>query len=181
MIKGYARVSTQGQELDLQVEALGAASCARIYKEKVSGARTDRRELHKMLNGLEAGDEVVVARIDRLARSTFELFALVKRIVDAGAQFRSLAQPWADTSTANGRLMIAVLGGLADVERDMIRSRTEEGRRRAKERGVRFGRKEKLSPHQKRVAAERLSMGESVREIGRDLGVSHTTIVRLKV
>jgi hypothetical protein len=109
----------------------------------VSGARADRRELNKLLAGLEAGDVVVVARIDRLARSTFDLFAIVKSIVDRKAQFRSLAEPWADTSTSSGRLMIAVLGGLADVERDLIRTRTSEGRERAKTRGVKLGEEER--------------------------------------
>ena len=122
-----------------------AAGCTRIFREKVSGARADRRELNKMLSSLEDGDVVVVTRIDRLARSTFDLFAIVKSIVDQKAQFRSLAEPWADTATATGRLMIAVLGGLADVERDLIRTRTAEGRQHAKARGVRLGRKPKLT------------------------------------
>jgi hypothetical protein len=89
-----------------------------------------------MLDRLAPGDVVTVTRIDRLARSTFDLFAIVKRIVDAKAQFRSLAEPWADTGTSSGRLMLAVLGGLADVERDLIRTRTAEGRSRAKAQGI---------------------------------------------
>ncbi len=101
-----------------------------------------------MLAALVPGDVVTVTRIDRLARSTFDLFAIVKQIVDAGAQFRSLAEPWADTGTSTGRLMIAVLGGLADVERDLIRTRTAEGRSRAKARGQHMGRPPKLTPQQ---------------------------------
>ena len=93
-----------------------------------------------MLTALAPGDVVTVTRIDRLARSTFDLFAIVKQIVDAKAQFRSLAEPWADTGTSTGRLMIAVLGGLADVERDLIRTRTAEGRSRAQKRGQHMGR-----------------------------------------
>jgi DNA invertase Pin-like site-specific DNA recombinase len=121
---GYARVSTVGQTLDSQLEQLRAAECtAKIYREKVTGAHSDRQELLKMLKHLASGDVVTVTRIDRLARSTFDLFAIVKQIVDAKAQFRSLAEPWADTGTSTGRLMIAVLGGLADVERDLIRTR----------------------------------------------------------
>ena len=112
---GYARVSTYGQTLDAQLEQLRAEGCNRIYREKVTGAHNDRRELLKMLKALTPGDVVTVTRIDRLARSTFDLFAIVKQIVDAKAQFRSLAEPWADTGTSTGRLMIAVLGGLADV------------------------------------------------------------------
>ena len=134
---GYARISTYGQTLDAQLDQLRAAGCSsrNIYREKVTGARADRRELLRMLDRLTPGDVVTVTRIDRLARSTFDLFAIVKRIVDAGGQFRSLAEPWADTGTSTGRLMIAVLGGLADVERDLICTRTAEGRSRAKARG----------------------------------------------
>jgi DNA invertase Pin-like site-specific DNA recombinase len=101
----------------------------------VSRAKVDRKELGKLVKSIGTGDQVVVTRIDRLARSTFELFAIVKKIIDAGGHFQSLAEPWADTSTSTGRLMIAVLGGLADVERDLIRTRTGEGRERAKARG----------------------------------------------
>lgn len=100
----------------------------------------DRRELQRLLKAIRPGDLVTVTRIDRLARSTFDLFAIVKAITDAGGQFRSLAEPWADTATSTGRLMIAVLGGLADVERDLIRTRTAEGRSRAKGRGQHMGR-----------------------------------------
>ena len=137
---GYARVSTYGQTLDTQLEQLRGAACTKIYREKVTGAHSDRRELLKMLDHLAAGDVVTVTRIDRLARSTFDLFGIVKRIVDATAQFRSLAEPWADTGTSTGRLMLAVLGGLADVERDLIRTRTAEGRSRAKAQGQQMGR-----------------------------------------
>ena len=136
---GYARVSTYAQTLDIQLEQLRGAGCTKIYREKVTGAHSDRRELLKMLAALAPGDVVAVTRIDRLARSTFDLFAIVKQIVDAKAQFRSLAEPWADTGTSTGRLMIAVLGGLADVERDLIRTRTAEGRSRAQKRGQRMG------------------------------------------
>src|SRR5271166_5113250 len=121
---GYARVSTYGQTLDAQLDQLRKAGCTKIYREKVTGARADRRELLKLLKAVAPGDVVTVTRIDRLARSTFDLFAIVKQIVDAGGQFRSLAELWADTATSTGRLMIAVLGGLADVERDLIRTRT---------------------------------------------------------
>ena len=177
---GYARVSTIGQTLEAQLDGLKAAGCQRIFREKVSGARADRRELNKMLGKLEAGDVVVVTRIDRLARSTFDLFAIVKAIVDQKAQFRSLAEPWADTSTATGRLMIAVLGGLADVERDLIRTRTSEGRERAKARGVKLGRKPKLTLQQKHEALARRSAGETLMDIARSYNVSFATISRLK-
>src|SRR6201984_846034 len=139
---GYARVSTYGQTLDSQLEQLRKAGCSsrNIYREKVTGARADRRELNRMLGKLAPGDVVTVTRIDRLARSTFDLFAIVKQIVDAKAQFRSLAEPWADSTSTTGRLMLAVLGGLADVERDLIRTRTGEGRSSAKAQGQQMGR-----------------------------------------
>jgi DNA invertase Pin-like site-specific DNA recombinase len=126
---GYARISTYGQTLDNQLKQLRAAGCSsrNIYRENVTGARPDRRELLRMLDRLVPGDVVTVTRIDRLARSTVDLFGIVKRIVDAKAQFRSLAEPWADTGTRTGPLMLAVLGGLADVERELIRTRTAEG------------------------------------------------------
>ena len=149
---GYARVSTYGQTLDAQLDQLRKAGCTKIYREKVTGARADRRELLKLLKAVVPGDVVTVTRIDRLARSTFDLFAIVKQIVDAKGQFRSLAEPWADTATSTGRLMIAVLGGLADVERDLIRTRTAEGRSRAKARGQHMGRPPKLTPQQQKEA-----------------------------
>jgi DNA invertase Pin-like site-specific DNA recombinase len=144
---GYARVSTYGQTLDSQLEQLRKAGCSsrNIYREKVTGARADRRELNRMLGKLAPADVVTVTRIDRLARSTFDLFGIVKRIVDAKAQFRSLAEPWADTGTSTGRLMLAVLGGLADVERDLTRTRTAEGRSRAKAQGKAMGRPPSLN------------------------------------
>jgi DNA invertase Pin-like site-specific DNA recombinase len=136
---GYARVSTYGQRLDAQLEQLRGAGCSKIYREKVTGAHNDRREVLNMLDHLAPGDVVTVTRIDRLARSAFDLFGIVKQIVDAKAQFRSLAEPWADTGTGTGRLMLAVLGGLVDVERDLIRTRTAEGRSRAQKRGQHMG------------------------------------------
>src|ERR1700730_4261643 len=180
LVYGYARVSTHGQTLAAQLEQLRAAGCWKVYREKASGARADRRQLQRLLKALDRGDTVIVTRIDRLARSTFDLFAIIQRIVDSGAHFRSLAEPWADTSTSSGRLMIAVLGGLADVERDLIRTRTLEGRARAKARGVKLGPKFKLSPAERREALARLAAGEASTAIGRTYSVSHSTILRLR-
>ena len=177
---GYARVSTVGQTLEAQLDGLKLAGAERIFREKVSGARADRRELNRLLAVIEADDVVVVTRIDRLARSTFDLFAIVKSIVDRKSQFRSIAEPWADTGTATGRLMIAVLGGLADVERDLIRTRTAEGRQRAKLRGVKLGRKPKLTVEQRREALVRRKHGETLMDIARSYNVSFATISRLK-
>jgi DNA invertase Pin-like site-specific DNA recombinase len=176
---GYARVSTYGQTLDAQLEELRAEGCSRIYREKVTGAHNNRRELLRMLKSLAPGDVVTVTRIDRLARSTFDLFAIVKQIVDAKAQFRSLAEPWADTGTSTGRLMIAVLGGLADVERDLIRTRTAEGRSRAQKRGQHMGRPPKLTDAQKAEARKRRAEGATLAELARSYGVGKSTISRL--
>src|ERR1700738_4524050 len=175
---GYARVSTYGQTLDAQLEQLRAEGCARIYREKATGVRPDRRELLKLLKALAPGDVVTVTRIDRLARSTFDLFAIVKGIVDAGGQFRSLAEPWADTSTSTGRLMLAVLGGLADVERDLIRTRTAEGRSRAKAQGKHMGRPPSLTPAQQKEAARRRARGATLQELAHSYNVGISTIRR---
>jgi DNA invertase Pin-like site-specific DNA recombinase len=178
---GYARVSTYGQTLDSQLEQLRGAGCSsrNIYREKVTGAGADRRELNRMLDRLAPCDVVTVTRIDRLARSTFDLFAIVKRIVDAKAQFRSLAEPWADTGTSTGRLMLAVLGGLADVERDLIRTRTAEGRSRAKAQGKHMGRPPSLTPAQQKEAIRRRARGATLQELARTYNVSRATISRL--
>jgi DNA invertase Pin-like site-specific DNA recombinase len=176
---GYARVSTYGQTLDAQLEQLRGDGCGRIYREKASGARPDRRELQRLLKAIRPSDVVTVTRIDRLARSTFDLFAIVKRITDAGGQFRSLAEPWADTDTSTGRLMIAVLGGLADVERDLIRTRTAEGRSRAKARGQHMGRPPKLTPQQQKEARRRRAEGATLKELAKSYNVGPATISRL--
>jgi DNA invertase Pin-like site-specific DNA recombinase len=176
---GYARVSTVGQTLEAQLDQLKAAGCSRVYREKVSGAKVERKELGRLLKSLASGDQVIVTRIDRLARSVFELFAIVKKIIDAGGQFLSLAEPWADTSTSTGRLMIAVLGGLADVERDLIRTRTGEGRARAKLRGQHMGRPPKMTAAQKQEARRRRKDGEAVADLARSYGVSPAAIYRV--
>ena len=176
---GYARVSTYGQTLYAQLAQLRRAGCTKIYREKATGARPDRRALLKLLQALAPGDVVTVTRIDRLARSIFDLFSIVKQIVDKGGQFRSLAEPWADTATSTGRLMIAVLGGLADLERDLIRTRTAEGRSRAKARGQRMGRPSKLTDAQKAEARRRRAKGATLAELPRSYHVGKSTISRL--
>ncbi len=176
---GYARVSTCGQTLDAQLEHLRAEGCTTIYREKASGAKADRRELLRLLKNLADGDVVTVTRIDRLARSTFDLFAIVKQIADAGARFRSLAEPWADTGTSTGRLMLAVLGGLADVERDLIRTRTAEGRSRATARGQHMGRPPALTPQQQAEAKQRRAEGSTLKELAQSYNVGRATISRI--
>jgi DNA invertase Pin-like site-specific DNA recombinase len=176
---GYARVSTDGQSLDDQIFTLRAAGCEVITSEKVTGVQTDRVELRKMLEKLQPGDEVVVTRLDRLARSTRDLLNIIAEVSDAGATFVSLGDVWANTASAHGRLLLTVLGGLAEFERELIRSRTSEGKARAIKRGVRFGRRPKLTQHQRIEARERKTKGDLVVDIARSLNVSHSTISRL--
>lgn len=176
---GYARVSTNGQALDAQVMQLEAAGCARVFREKVSGAQTDRAELKKLLRALRDGDLVLVTRLDRLARSTRDLLNILALVSDRSAGFRSLGDVWADTTTAHGRLMLTVLGGLAEFERELIKARTAEGRARAVANGVRLGRRPKLDEHQRKAACERMQAGEDVLDIARDYNVSGATISRI--
>jgi len=178
-VYGYARGSSDGQTLAAQDAQLRAAGCAKVYSEKASGAKTDRPELAKVVRKLDEGDVLVVTRLDRLARSTRDLLNTLATIADKGAGFRSLADAWADTTTPHGRLMLTVLGGLAEFERELIRARTSEGRKRAKAAGVHMGRPPKLSRHQQLEAIERRDAGETLTDIARTYGVSHTTIMRL--
>jgi DNA invertase Pin-like site-specific DNA recombinase len=176
---GYARVSTRDQNLAAQDAELRAAGCAKVFKEKISGAKTDRPELVKAIGRLEPGDVLVVTRLDRLARSTRDLLNVIAAVAERGAGFKSLKDTWADTTSAHGRLMLTVLGGLAEFERELIRARTGEGRKRAKERGVRFGRPRKMTPHQRQEALQRLAAGETQADVARTYNVDATTIGRL--
>ena len=176
---GYARVSTDGQTLAAQTEALHSAGCARIFAEKISGAYSDRPQLAKAIAALSEGDTLVVCKLDRLARSTRDLLNTLDTIGKAGATFRSLADQWADKATPHGRLMVTVLGGLAEFERHLILTRTTEGRTRAQANGVRFGRKPSLTAYQRAEALRRRAQGETLTEIARSFNVSHMTIARL--
>jgi DNA invertase Pin-like site-specific DNA recombinase len=179
MIVGYARVSTDGQTLDAQDASLKAAGAEKVFAEKVSGAVTDRKALARAIAALSSGDTLIVTRLDRLARSTRDLLNTLDAIGKAGATFRSLSDTWADTTTPHGRLMVTVLAGLAEFERALILARTGEGRQRAMARGVRFGRKPKLTLHQAAEATARRAAGESLTDIARSYNVSHSTISRL--
>jgi DNA invertase Pin-like site-specific DNA recombinase len=174
---GYARVSTDDQHLNLQLAALGEAGCRRIFQEKVSGARRDRPELARLLDQLREGDAVVVWRLDRLARSTRDLLELAETIAERGAAFRSLNEPWADTTTSAGKMVLTVFAGIAEFERSLIRERTSAGRIAA--RGVRFGRPRKLSSDQSALAQRLLVDGRSVKEVARTLRVHPSTIYRI--
>jgi DNA invertase Pin-like site-specific DNA recombinase len=176
---GYARVSTDGQSLTAQVQELKAAGCTTTFQEKISGARSDRKQLARLIAGLDKDDVLVVTRLDRLARSTRDLLNLLRDVADKGAGFKSLRDTWADTTTPHGRLMLTVLGGLAEFERELIRTRTGEGRDRAKARGVIMGRKPKLTVHQRREAMRRRQAGDTLMDIARSYNVSHSTISRL--
>ena len=179
MIYGYARVSTDGQSVDAQVRQLKAAGAHQVFREVASGAKTDRSHLRRELDQFDAGDVLMVTRLDRLARSTRDLLNTSATIASKSAGFRSLGDTWAGTTTAHGRLMLTVLGGLAEFERELIRAKTGECRARAVARGARMGRKPKLTPHQQREAIKRRDAGEPTREIARTYNVSHSTISRL--
>jgi DNA invertase Pin-like site-specific DNA recombinase len=135
--------------------------------------------LQRLLKAIQPGDLVTVTRIDRLARSIFDLFTIIKAITDAGRQFRSLAEPMADTSTSTGRAMLAIIGALADVERDLIRTRTAEGRSRAKGRGQHMGRPSALTTQQQAEARQRLQDGATLQELADSYNVSKATVSRL--
>src|SRR3954471_11655647 len=169
---GYARVSTDGRSVDAQVRQLTKAGCKKVFREVASGAKTDRAQLRRLLNQLTPSDVLMVTRLDRLARSTRDLLNTLAAITDRKAGFRSLGDAWADTTTAHGRLMLTVLGGLAEFERELIRTRTGEGRARAVARGQRMGRPPKLTLHQRREAIRRREKGETLAEIGRSYNVS---------
>ena len=163
-----------------QEAALREAGAAKVFKEKISGAANHRAQLHRLLKTIDAGDLVIVTRLDRLARSTRDLLNILDKIAKARATFKSLGDAWADTTTAHGRLMLTVLGGLAEFERDLIHTRTGEGRARAIARGQKMGRPPKLTPHQRREAIKRRDRGgESLADIGRSYNVSGATISRL--
>ena len=179
MIYGYARVSTDGQSVAAQVATLKDAGAEKVFKEVASGAKTNRAQLQRLLNALDEGDVLLVTRLDRLARSTRDLLNTLATIAGKKAGFRSLGDSWADTTTAHGRLMLTILAGLAEFERELIRARTSEGRERAKARGVKLGPKFKLTPHQQKEASARRDRGETLMDIARSYNVSHSTISRL--
>ena len=177
-IVGYARVSTEGQNLSGQLAALKAAGAHTIYREKVSGVRANRPQLAKLMAGLGAGDVVVVTKLDRLGRSTRELLDLIDRIGGAGASFRSLGDPLWDTGSSQGRLLSTMLAAIAEFERELIRERTGEGRKRAMAAGVKFGRKPKLSPFQRAEAIKRRAAGETLASIAKSYAVDISMISR---
>ena len=175
---GYARVSTTDQDLRLQREKLKEAGCEKLFEEKISGARKRRPELDKLLFDLRRDDVVVVTRLDRLARSTSELLRIAEELEEKNTGLQSLAEPWANTTTPAGRMVLTVFAGIAEFERSLISSRTEEGRRAAQARGVVFGRPPKLRPDQRGVARQLIEDGKSVSEVARTFNVHPATIYR---
>ena len=175
---GYARVSTDDQDLRLQRAALKEAGCRRTFEEKVSGAKRDRPELTRMLDQIREDDIIVVTRLDRLARSTKDLLDIAEKLKDAGAGLRSLAEPWADTTSPAGRMVLTVFAGIAEFERDLIQQRTSSGRVAAMARGVRFGRPPKLTPAQIALGERLIGEGTSVREAAKLLQCHHATLYR---
>ena len=175
---GYARVSTLDQHLDLQLRALKNAGCTKIWREKVSGLSRQRPELQRLLDQLRTGD-MVVWKLDRIARSTRHLLEIMDTIRETGARFRSLSEPWADTTTNAGKMMMTIFSGIAEFERELIQERTTAGRIAAQKRGVRFGRPRKLNADQEKLARRLVSEGKGVPEIAHTFHVHPSTIYRL--
>ena len=176
---GYARVSTEDQKLTIQIEALKKAGCTLIFREKVSGAYRDRPELNRMLDQLRKGDVVAVWKLDRLARSTRNLLEIVETISNAGARFQSISEPWVDTTSHAGKMIMTIFAGIAEFERDLIRERTGAGRVEARRRGVRFGRPKKMNDDQRQLAQRLVKEGKSVSEVAHTFNVHPATLYRI--
>jgi DNA invertase Pin-like site-specific DNA recombinase len=177
---GYARVSTEDQTLQLQRPRLKEAGCEKVFEEKISGAARKRPELERLLGEVRKGDVLVVTRLDRLARSTAELLIIAERLRDQAAGLQSLDEPWADTISPSGRMVLTVFAGIAEFERALIRQRTEDGLRDARKRGVLFGRPKKMRPDQQQLAHELLKQGRSISEVARTFNVHPATIYRIR-
>jgi DNA invertase Pin-like site-specific DNA recombinase len=178
-IYGYARVSTDAQDLSNQVAQLRAAGCDSIFREKMSGTTAERPQLKKLMKALVPGDVVITSAVDRLSRDTTDLLIIARDIQQAGAGLRSLAEPVLDTTGDFAELVLAMLGVAAKLERRRIMERTARGRADAKANGVRFGRKPSLTPHQQQEARKRIEVGETQRSVARSYNVSQATISRL--
>jgi DNA invertase Pin-like site-specific DNA recombinase len=175
---GYARVSTKEQTLENQLVRLARAGCEMFFEEKISGAARHRAKLEAMLGQLRQRDVVVVTKLDRLARSTAELLRIADVINGKNAGIQSLDEPWADTTTPAGKMIMTVFGGIAEFERSLILTRTQEGREAAQARGVVFGRPAKMREDQKELARELVKSGQSIAAIARTFNVHPATIYR---
>jgi DNA invertase Pin-like site-specific DNA recombinase len=179
VILGYARVSSESQDYERQVEALKAAGADKVFAEKMTGANADRPALTKLMASLKAGDVVLVTKIDRLGRSTRDLLNLIGDMRKAGANFKSLGDEMLDTTSANGELVFTILAAIATYERRLIKARTDDGRKLALKKGIKFGRKPKLDPFQRAEAIKRRAAGETLSEIAKSYAVTVSTISRL--
>lgn len=176
---GYARVSTNDQNLSNQISLLKENGCEDIFEEKISGAKKTRPELEKLLSQIRASDTLVVCKLDRLARSTHHLLEIIETLREKKAAFYSLGEPWADTTSHAGKMIMTVFAGIAEFERDLIRERTSVGREAAISRGVRFGRPLKLSNEQKELILKLREEGKSATELAKTFNVDRSTIYRL--
>jgi DNA invertase Pin-like site-specific DNA recombinase len=176
---GYARVSTGDQSLDGQCQRLSTAGCDKLFEEKISGATRNRPQLEKLIEHLRKDDILVVTRLDRLARSTSDLLRIAERLTGKSAGLQSLDEPWADTTSPSGRMVMTVFAGIAEFERTLIISRTNDGRIAAKARGVAFGRPRKMRPDQQQVARELVRDGKSISAVARTFDVHPATIYRV--
>jgi DNA invertase Pin-like site-specific DNA recombinase len=174
---GYARVSSDDQILDLQRKRLSVVGCEKLFEEIISGVTRTRPQLEKLIDQIRADDILVVTRLDRLARSTTELLRIVERLSEKKAGLQSLDEPWADTTSPSGRMVLTVFGGIAEFERALIRQRTHDGRLDARKRGVAFGRPSKLRPDQKKLFHQLLKQGLSISSIARSFNVHPATII----
>ncbi len=178
MLIGYARVSTDDQHLDSQRSSLREFGCERIYEEKVSGVQRQRPELARLLDNLRKNDVLVFTRLDRLARSTRDLLEIAEVLNERGVGIRSLAEPWVDTTSASGKMVLTVFAGIAEFERSLIVERTRTGRIAAQKKGVRFGRPPKLSAEQIAMGQRLIAEGSSVRDAAHILNCHHATLYR---
>ena len=175
---GYARCSTLDQNLDWQIDALTKEGCDRIFQEKFTGTRKDRPELLRMMDMLREGDTVIICELTRLSRSVKDLFDLVEQVEKAGANIKSLKEPWLDTTTPQGRLLFTIFSGVSQFERELIRERTMEGLASARARGRMGGRPGK----DKKIIDQALTLYDSkaysVEEISTTTGISRATLYK---
>lgn len=175
---GYARCSTLDQNLDWQIDALMKEGCDRIFQEKFTGTRKDRPELLRMMDMLREGDTVIICELTRLSRSVKDLFDLVEQVEKAGANIKSLKEPWLDTTTPQGRLLFTIFSGVSQFERELIRERTMEGLASARARGRMGGRPGK----DKKIIDQALTLYDSkaysVDEISKTTGISRATLYK---
>jgi len=175
---GYARVSSTGQDLSVQLEKLEGVGCCKIFKEKRSGMDAGRPELKRCLDYLREGDTLYVAKIDRLARSTSDLYRIISALTEKGAAFKVIDDPTIDTDSRTGRLVMGLLALIAEFENDIRRERQMDGIKKARERGTRFGRKPLLIEETIKQVRKLRREGKTVPEIMRETALSKASIYR---